>query len=387
MSSIRKLERLQEKEGKNELTATLKHILNIRLCHYEGTRKIAKEALTAIEWCRDCRTSKLGGWKHICECGEEVIMYKSCHNKSCPACNGYENKQWLEFHKERLVDTKYLHMVFVLPEELNELFMKNKKEMSKLFFDVVQKILKKRTKGMTGGVIMTEHTEGSVLTLHHHLHCLVMLGGYDEKTGKFVEIGMNKYKVSDLKKEFEEEYKKVYKKISKDMKKSRKNINIEKVEKFGVWKKEKYGNSAEAVLGYFANGVRGGCISNDRILKVTEEVVRFAYKNEQTKGEWEVMELDIDEFIKRVLLHIPANRQKQVRKTGVYASSKRTVLEKCKEAVEGKIIKLETKKEKKTAERKSGEKCVVVCPKCGKEMQIREEIAPVYPEKGLKKAG
>lgn len=386
MSSMSKLKVLQEKEQRDEFTANLKYVLNIRLAHYEKTRKIAKTALTALEWVRDCRTSKLGGWKLTCECGEEVIMYKSCHNKSCPACNGYENKKWLEFHRERLVDTKYLHMVFVLPEELNEIFMKNKKEMTKLFFDVVQKILKKRYKGMTGGVIITEHTEGSVLTLHHHLHCLVMLGAYDEKTGKFVKIGLNNYKVSDIKKEFEEEYKKGYKKIEKNLKRSLMDVNIDKVEKFGVWKEKKYGNSAEAVLGYFAKGVRGGSISNDRILKVTEDVVNFAYKNEQTKGEWEVMELDIDEFIKRVLLHIPAEKQKQVRKTGVYASSKRKVLEKCKEEVEGKVIELKTKKEKKTAERDQGEKFVIVCPKCGKEMKIREEIPPVHSEREIKKA-
>ena len=220
--------------------------------------------------------------------------------------------------------------------------------------------------------------------MHLHLHCLVMLGAYDEKTGKFTEIGLNNYEVKELKKEFEEEYKKEYRKIEKNLKRS--IMDIDKVGKFGVWKAKKYGNSAEAVLGYFSNGVRGGCISNDRILKVTEDVVTFAYKNEQTKGNWAEMELPINEFIKRVLLHIPADRQKQVRKTGVYASSKRKVLEKCKEAVEGKVIKLKTKKEKKTAERDQREKFVKVCPKCGKEMKIREEIPPVHSEREIKKA-
>lgn len=384
---MRKIKRVKLEELEKEIDATLQKVFTIWFPRYNGSHKIAKTAVKAGKDFIKCRTSMMGGWKHTCECGEEVIMYKSCHNKSCPACNGYENRKWLEFHKERLVDTKYLHMVFVLPEELNEIFMKNKKEMTKLFFEVVQKILKKRTEGKTGGIIITEHTEGSVLTLHHHLHCLVMLGAYDEKTGKFVEIGSNKYKVSELKEEFEEEYKKGYKKIEKNLKRSIIDKNIDKVEKFGVWKKEKYGNSAEAVLGYFANGVRGGSISNDRILKVTEDAVTFAYKNEQTKGNWAEMELPIDEFIKRVLLHIPAEKQKQVRKTGVYASSKRKVLEKCKEAVEGKVIKLQTKKEKKTAEREQGEKFVVVCPKCGKEMKRREEIAAVYPEREIKKAG
>jgi hypothetical protein len=33
-----------------------------------------------------------------------------------------------------------------------------------------------------------------------------MLGGYDEETGKFVEIGQSNYKVKKLKEEFEKEY-------------------------------------------------------------------------------------------------------------------------------------------------------------------------------------
>jgi diadenosine tetraphosphate (Ap4A) HIT family hydrolase len=380
MSLQRKSEKKKLKDLKKDADADLKKVIRLRFSHYERTHRISRNVIDAIEWIESCRTSRLGGWQHTCECGEIVTMYKSCHNKSCPVCNGYENKKWLEFHRERLVDTKYLHLVFVLPEELNEIFLKNKKEMSKLFFAVVQKILKKRYKGKTGGTIITEHTEGSTLTLHLHLHCLVMLGGYDEETGKFVEIGQSNYKVKKLKEEFEKEYKSGYKKIEKNLNRSI-MFDIEKTGKFGVWKAKKYRNSAEAVLGYFSKGVRGGCISNDRILKVTEEVVTFAYKNEQTKGEWAEMELPIDEFIKRVLLHIPAERQKQVRKTGVYASSKRKVLEKCKEAVEGKTIKLQTKKEKKAAEREIGEKVSVICPVCKKVMKVSGIISPVRREK------
>ena len=131
-------------------------------------------------------------------------------------------------------------------------------------------------------------------------------------------------------------------------------------------------------MGYFSKGVRGGCISNDRILEVTETTVKFAYKNEQTKHKWAVMELDINEFLKRVFLHIPVKRQKLVRKSGVYASSKRKSLEKCKGLVEGKKVSLKTKEEKKKAKRELGETRKVFCPLCSKEMKQVEEVMPVY---------
>ena len=88
-----------------ESDATIQKVLWLGFPKYERTHPIDRHVIDVIEWLMSCRTSKLGGWKHICKCGEEVIMYKSCHNKSCPICNGHENREWLEFHRERLVDT------------------------------------------------------------------------------------------------------------------------------------------------------------------------------------------------------------------------------------------------------------------------------------------
>jgi predicted RNA-binding Zn-ribbon protein involved in translation (DUF1610 family) len=379
MEGYKSLKELQEKYKGYFENATVQRAFQIRLEHYDKNHKVAKTAINAGRYIANCRTSKLGGWKYPCECGEEVIMYKSCHNKSCAICNGNENKEWLEFHRERLVNTKYLHIVFVVPEELNDLFLKNKKKMTDYFFKVVKKILKKRCLKLTGGTIMTEHTEGGTITLHPHIHCLVMLGGYDEKNKKFVEIKSSKFKDEEMQAEFKKEYRKGFKKLEKELEKKGK-VYIDQVTGFSVWREEKFQNSAEAVLKYFSNSVRGGPISNDQILKVTETKVTFAYKNEQTKNNWEEMELGIDEFIKRILLHIPESRQKQVRKTGVYASSKKNVLEELKELLEGKEVKLETKKEKKKAKREIEEKVSFFCPVCGAKLMWSEEISPVRNE-------
>jgi 5-methylcytosine-specific restriction endonuclease McrA len=378
----KKLIELEKEEG-----SSLQEVFRKGFSKYERMHKINKHVIESVEWIMNCRSSKLGGWKYQCECGKEVLMYKSCHNKSCPLCNVEENKEWLEYHKERLLEKKYLHIVFVLPEELNELFLKNKKEMSKVMFEVVKKVLKKRTIGLTGGIIMTEHTAGSTLILHPHIHCLVLLGGYEEKRKEFKEISEKEYEVEKLKKEFKEEYIKKYKKIEKELKRNLFNvINVEKLE-FNVWQEKKYKNSLEAVLGYFSKGVRGGSISNRRILKVTEEIVKFAYKNKQSKENWENMELPIFEFIKRVLLHIPAKRQKQVRKTGIYASCKRKLLEEVKEKLEGKKIKLKTKKEKKGEKREDRERITVFCPNCKNKMKLIEEIEVDERYRKRKKTG
>lgn len=360
---------------KRQEDADMRKVLRIQLSTYERSRKINRTALKALENISKCRMPERGGFVYPCECGESVILYKSCHCRSCPMCNAGANTKWREFHKERLVDTKYLHMVFVQPEEYNKAFLKDKKTMSDILFKVIYRILRKRYGAINGGIIMMEHTAGSTLTLHPHIHCLIMLGVFDEETNKYREISADKYNVSTLEKEFEEEYKKEYEKVTGE-----KENRLYSKDGFKVWKEDKYRDSAEAVIGYFAKGYRGGCISNDRILEVTKTTVTIAIKNEQTKGEWSEMELSINEFIKRVLLHIPAERQKLIRKYGVFASSKRKTLEKCKEVVEGRKVKLKTKKETVEAERKIEEKIKVICPRCGKVILKKIEIAPMRTE-------
>lgn len=382
MKTYKTLKELQEKYKVSFENATVNLAFHIRFGHYDKNNKIDKTAAEAGRFLAKCRTSELGGWKYTCECGKEVIMYKGCHNKSCDVCSRHENIEWLEFHRERLPNTKYIHSVFVLPEALNDIFLRNKVKMTDLHFKVVKKILKKRYKKLTGGTIIIEHTAGSTQTLHPHLHCLVMLVGYDEKNNKFVEIKSSEFKDEDMKAEYEKEYRKEFKKIENKLNQKEKT-DIDNVTGFSVWREEKYSNSTDAALKYFSNSVRGGPISNDQILKVTESTVIFAYKNEQTKQEWSEMKLPIDEFIKRFLLHIPAKRQKQVRKTGVFASCKKEVLEKLIELIEGKKVKLETKKEKKKAKRELEEEIVVFCPNCGAKLTKSIEIAPVRREKIL----
>jgi hypothetical protein len=360
---------------KRQEDADMRKVLRIGFYEYDRTKKMGKNCAKAMKSILACRTAELGGFAYPCDCGETVILYKPCHCRSCPMCNAGANAKWREFHKERLVETKYLHIVFVQPEEYNEAFLKDKKTMSDILFKVIYRILRKRYGAINGGIIMIEHTAGSTLTLHPHIHCLVMLGVFDEETNKFREVSADRYNVSTLEKEFEEEYKKEYEKVT-----GKKENRLYSKDGFKVWKEAKYMNSAEAVIGYFAKGVRGGCISNDRILEVTETTVTIAIKNEQTKGEWSEMELSINEFIKRVLLHIPLEKQKLVRKYGVFASSKRKILERCKEVVEKRTVKLKTKKETIKAEREIKEKLKVICPKCKEIIVNRIEIAPVRNE-------
>lgn len=385
------LPELQELHGKTEFD-TMQTAFQKGFFVVDRDFFLSPEAAAAGRMISYCRTPVLGGIKVLCSCGKEKTIYKPSHNRSCPCCNGQENQEWLEFHKERMIDKEYLHMVFVAPEVLNDLYLKNKKEMTSLLIEAIKKMFKKKYKGKMGAITLSVHSSASVLTVHLHVHCLILLGTYDEENNKFEKIGAGRYNVSEMEKEFEEEYRKEFKKAEKKKRKDGKigfkegseKIDIDKVTDFKIWKEGKYKGSAEAVLKYFSNSVRGGPISNDRILKVTDETVTFAYKNKQTKEEYEAMTLGLTEFIRRVLLHVPAKGQKLVRNLGLYSGSKKEGLEKCLELLEKRKVVLKTKKEKKKAKKERGETMKYFCPKCGKEMKVVEEILPLF--KLLKKA-
>jgi len=387
MASAGKVKRELEKINFTKIEATLQRVFQIRFPYYESIYKIDKHVIKVVNKIMNCRTARLGGFKYKCEiCGDEVIAYNSCHNRSCPLCNNIPREEWLLNQQERLLETEYVHIVFKLPEEVNKYLLSNKTKIINLFFEKVKKILQNKTKNLIGGIIIQYHSEGSTLTLHPHLHCLVILGGLNEEKKEWKKVELREFNRKKLMIELKESFlnglkflhKKGKLKNPKAMNNCKVILDIEdlKRKEFDVYIVEKYKNMGEAVLKYFSKSVRGGSISNDRILKVTESTVRFEYSNSQTNGEVKVMELAIDEFLKRVLLHIPASRQKLIRYYGLFSTSKKKELELSKKLLEEKEVKLESKEVLK-GNQEIKEKRKIYCKKCGIEMKKVEKIEPV----------
>ena len=85
-----------------------------------------RKVISAIE---KCRTAVLGGHLDVCaKCGHQAPSYNSCRNRHCPKCQSLTQARWLEQRRERIVPTKYFHVVFTLPQELRELARANPKD-------------------------------------------------------------------------------------------------------------------------------------------------------------------------------------------------------------------------------------------------------------------
>ena len=94
-----------------------------------------------------CRTSQLGGHVEMCDnCGYLRISYNSCRNRHCPKCQGLAKEQWIEKRKNDLLPIQYYHIVFTIPNSLNDLALRNKKNIYDLLFKASSDTLKELAK-------------------------------------------------------------------------------------------------------------------------------------------------------------------------------------------------------------------------------------------------
>ena len=141
-----------------------------------------RKVISAIE---KCRTAVLGGHLDVCaKCGHQAPSYNSCRNRHCPKCQSLTQARWLEQRRERIVPTKYFHVVFTLPQELRVLARANPKEMYDLVLESAARTLLEFGRSRLHaqlGVTTVLHTWTRELQFHPHAHCIVTAGGLDDE--------------------------------------------------------------------------------------------------------------------------------------------------------------------------------------------------------------
>src|ERR1700730_8009097 len=83
-----------------------------------------------------CRTALLGGHLDECtRCGHRATSSSnSCRNRHCPKCQTAARERWIAARRRELLLTRYVHMVFTLPQRLAALALQNKKVIYDLLF-------------------------------------------------------------------------------------------------------------------------------------------------------------------------------------------------------------------------------------------------------------
>ena len=303
--------------------------------HIKGQEKGIIRLLSA------CRSSVLGSHYEQCDqCDYRGKSYNSCRNRHCPDCQQKDKLQWLDQRMQELLPVGYYHLVFTIPHELNPLCQQNKKVMYNLLFKAASLTILELCRnvkhlGADTGLITVLHTWGQNMMEHPHLHCIMPAGGLsfdrqhwvhsDKKDDFFIyyKIISRKFRgkfLYLLQKAFDKEQL-YFKGNIRELANRRRFtcFTFQLKEMDWVVNIQKPFGKPEKVLEYLSRYVFRIAITNRRIVEVKDGKALFTWKDYRS-GYFRKMRLEIDEFIRRFLLHVLPSGFFKVRYYGIFSS-------------------------------------------------------------------
>ena len=284
--------------------------------------------LRTLNSIRICRTSALGGHREECDsCAKVRISYNSCRNRHCPKCQASRQAVWVEDVSERIIDTRYFHIVFTVPEQLNAICMLDSgKFYNTLFWGAWQTLrtLGYMHYGAETGALAILHTWDQNLSLHPHIHLLVPAAGITlaGNMRKISKKGKYLYPVSKLSIDFRST---MIKQLKKQLKKndllSRYQPLIDKAwSKDWVVFSEPSFADADHVIKYLGSYTHRVAISNHRIQNIGHNTVSFYYKEYKDKARRRLTTLTGIEFLRRFCMHILPKGFVKIRYYGILSN-------------------------------------------------------------------
>jgi len=266
-----------------------------------------------------CRTAALGGPLEACDrCGHRRAVYHSCRNRHCPKCQTLAAADWLEKRRADLLPVEYFHVVFTLPHALCSLALHRPRVVYDLLFRTATETLAAFGRdpryfagdaGGTLGITAILHTWSQNLSLHPHLHCVVTGGGLSPDGQRFVRPrhpgflfpvralakGFRGKFLDGLRRAFEAG------ELGDDASTPRLCETLRRVD-WGVYAKRPFAGP-ERVFAYLGRYTHRIAISNHRILRLEGGRVAFRTRDSADGSQQKVMRLEVNELLRRFLLH------------------------------------------------------------------------------------
>lgn len=347
--------------------------LNKHWLQVEHLPQINSWQLRTLSALKRCRTSAMGGHIDACtDCGSVRISYNSCRNRHCPKCQSNERERWIQKREEELLPVPYFHVVFTLPDTLNQLAMHKPKQVYDSLFEAAWNTIKtfgedQKHLGAATGMISILHTWGQTLTLHPHLHCIVPGGGLIKKQ-KWKEAkskGKYLFPVKAMSKVFRAKFVASIKQKVADIDKELINNLFKK--NWVIYAKRPFANP-QSVIEYLGRYTHKIAISNHRIKSIDENTVTFSYKDYRKQAQTNEMTLDAMEFIRRFSMHILPKGFVRIRHFGILSST-------CKQLSIPTIkAQIPQQKIQKTEPRVTKIFNPKICPHCKTETMVTIEI-------------
>jgi hypothetical protein len=374
---------------------------------YRSTHPLNKEQLKAMTDIQRCRTAALGGHVDVCDngCGFMRISYNSCRNRNCPKCQSLQSARWLEKQCERILPTRYFHVIVTFPHQLNPLILHNKEVLYNILFRSAAQSLLELARGWKRlqahiGFTAVLHTWNQDMRFHPHLHMVVTAGGLDQSQTRWIE-SRNKFLVPvkalsvKIRGKFLDYLKRAYRQGKIVLQGSIQDLADP--ETFDSFVKELYRKTwnlhakqpfaaPEHVFAYLSRYTHKIAISNHRLVRMIDGSVTFLARDNRKTGKKRSVTVTGEEFIRRFFLHVLPARFTKIRHYGLMASSNaRTKLEIARKLLQH--ARPQALESKPTSDSPQPARTwqeiffqvtgvdLTVCPQCGKGHLIRQPLS------------
>jgi hypothetical protein len=300
-----------------------------------------RRAMRAIE---TCRTPALGGHLQACDrCGAVVLHYHSCGNRHCPRCQTLAKLRWVEARGvELLAIEQYFHVVFTLPHALNPLAQGNPRIVYDLLFHCAAATLREfaanpRWLGGELGVSMVLHTWGQDLGQHIHVHCVVTGGALSADGQRWIPAKHRfLFPVRALSRVFRAKYLQALQTAfaHEKLALAGSTAQLAGPAKLATFLRELRANDwvvyakppfagPEQVIAYLGRYTHRIAISNNRLVSFDGNTVRFRARDYRHANRVKTLRVDVEEFIRRFLLHVLPTGFMRIRHFGLLANRSR----------------------------------------------------------------
>lgn len=356
---------------------TIKHILqdnnNWQRFYDKHKHRIRDSVIENINKLFLCRTQELGFHKYQCpHCGETEIAPHSCKSRICSSCGKLATDRWIESSMSKFPNTSYQHLVFTIPEEIRTLTLLNRKILLNAIFTLAALTITTWTtknKSYIPGITMILHTFGRDLKFNPHIHMLITCGGLSLDYSTWINNSFIPHQ--NLKSVWR------YNIISFIRKSAKKGLLVlphdiqSNLNPFlnNLYSKIWYVNigiklsDARFTITYIGRYTKRPVIAESRILEYDGKFITFSYED-QLSSETCYVRLTVEDFIARLIRHIPDKGFRQIHYAGVFGPRVRSKLIP--------TIKNLVENIKKSANIYICKNFLKVphCPKCGCEMML-----------------
>lgn len=314
--------------GKTTIKHILQHNNNWQYFYQKHKHQIRPAIVENINKLFLCRTQELGFHRYQCiHCGEFVTVPHSCKSRICSSCGKLATDRWISSSLAKFPNVSYQHIVFTAPSELRNLILLNRKLLLNALFRLASITITAWTvsnKSYIPGITMILHTFGRDLKFNPHIHMLVTCGGLSLDHSSWINNFFIPHQllkptwrynvVSFLRKSIKRNLMALPSLIKLNPNSFLDSL-YSKIWYVSLGRKLP---DAGFTITYIGRYTKRPVIAESRILSYDGKFVIFSYDDQITAKTYSV-KLSVEDFIARLIVHIPDKGFRQIRYAGIFA--------------------------------------------------------------------